>query len=129
VTVHLRLDDLLVIEQGLGSPGIRDVGLLESALARPQATAFGDEVYPTLVQQAAALTHSLVTNHALVDGNKRLALVALRLFLGMNDHDLVATQDEKFDLIMRIADGTLRDVNDIAARIGAFLVGPLESGG
>jgi death-on-curing protein len=122
VTIHLRLDDLLVIEQALGSPGIRDVGLLESALARPQATAFGEQIYPTLVLQAAALTHSLVVNHALVDGNKRLGLVALRLFLGMNDHDLVATQDEKFDLIMAIADGILRDVEDIAKQIGRFHV-------
>lgn len=122
MTLYLRLDDLLTIERALGSPGIRDVGLLESALARPQATAFGDEIYPTLALQAAALTHSLVTNHGLIDGNKRLGHVALRLFLGMNDHDLLATEDEKFDLIVSIADGTLRDVRDIADRIEHFLV-------
>jgi death on curing protein len=122
MTVFLRLDDLLMIEQALGTPGIRDVGLLESALARPQATAFGQIVYPTLALQAAALTHSLVTNHALIDGNKRIGLVGLRLFLGMNGHDLDATQDEKFDLIMAIAEGSLRDVAHIAERIEEFLV-------
>jgi death-on-curing protein len=122
VTEHLRLDDLLAIEAALGSPGVRDVGLLESALARPRASVFGEDAYPTLAMKAAALAHSIVTNHALVDGNKRLGLVALRLFVGMNDHDLVATQDEKFDLIMAIADGSLRDVEDIADRIESFLV-------
>ncbi len=85
---------------------------------------FGDDAYPTLVLKAAALTHSIVTNHALVDGNKRLGLVSLRLFVGMNDHGFQATQDEKFDLIMAIADGTLRDVEDIARRIESFLVPP-----
>ena len=121
MTEYLRLDDLLAIEAALGSPGVRDVGLLESALARPQTSVFGDDAYPTLALKAAALLHSIVTNHALVDGNKRLGLVALRLFVGMNDHDLVASQDEKFDFIMAIADGTLRDVEDIADRVGSFL--------
>jgi death-on-curing protein len=122
MTEYLRLEDLLAIEKALGSPGVRDVGLLESALARPAATVFGDDAYPTITLKAAGLVHSLVTNHALVDGNKRLGHVALRLFLGLNDHDLDATQDQKFDLIMAIADGSLRDVRDIAARIEAHLV-------
>ena len=122
MTVYLRLEDLLAIEEALGSPGIRDVGLLESALARPRATVFGDEAYGTLALKAAALTHSLVTNHALVDGNKRLGLVVLRLFLGMNDHNLRATPEERYQLIMAIAEGALRDVGDIADRIESFLV-------
>lgn len=117
MTEYLRIEDLLAIETALGSPGIRDLGLLDSALARPQATVFGDDAYPSLTLKAAALVSSLVTNHALVDGNKRIGLVALRVFLGLNDRDLVATQDEKFDLIMAIAEGSLRDVADIAARI------------
>jgi death-on-curing protein len=119
---YLRLEDLLKIEQSLGSPGVRDHGLLESALARPQATVFGDDAYPTLELKAAALVHSLVTNHALVDGNKRLGYVALRLFLLMNGHDLAATQDEKFDLIMAIADGSLRHVGNIADRLDTMMV-------
>jgi death on curing protein len=122
VTEYLRLEDLLAIESALGAPGIRDVGLLDSACARPQATVFGDDAYPTLSLKAAALTHSIVTNHALVDGNKRMGLIALRLFLGMNDHDLAASQDEKFRLIMAIAGGELRDVEQIAERIAAYLV-------
>ncbi len=122
MTEYLRLDDLLAIEAALGSPGVRDVGLLESALARPRTRVFGDDAYPTLALKAAALVHSIVTNHALVDGNKRLGLVALRLFVGMNDHNLTATQDEKFDLILAIADGSLRDVEDIADRVVSFLV-------
>lgn len=117
MTEYLRLEDLLAIQEALGSPGIRDVGLLESALARPRATAFGEDAYPSLALKAAALIHSIVTNHALVDGNKRLGLVALRLFLGMNDQDLRASQDEKFDLVMAIAGGELRDVDEIAAWI------------
>jgi death-on-curing protein len=121
VTEYLRLEDLLAIQEALGSPGIRDIGLLESALARPRATAFGEDAYPSLALKAAALIHSIVTNHALVDGNKRLGLVALRLFLGMNDQDLRASQDEKFDLVMAIAGGELRDVDEIAARISAYL--------
>jgi death-on-curing protein len=122
VTEHLRLEDLLAIESALGAPGIRDVGLLDSACARSQATVFGDDAYPTLPLKAAALTHSIVTNHALVDGNKRLGLIALRLFLGMNDHDLVAGQDEKFALIMAVAGRELRDVERIAERIATYLV-------
>jgi death on curing protein len=122
VTEYLRLEDLLAIESALGAPGIRDVGLLDSACARPQATVFGDDAYPTLSLKAAALTHSIVTNDALVDGNKRMGLIALRLFLGMNDHDLAASQDEKFRLIMAIAGGELRDVEQIAERIAAYLV-------
>jgi death-on-curing protein len=122
VIEYLRLEDLLAVESALGAPGIRDVGLLDSACARPQATVFGDDAYPTLPLKAAALTHSIVTNHALVDGNKRMGLIALRLFLGMNDHDLAASQDEKFGLIMAIASGELRDVEQIAERIAAYLV-------
>lgn len=111
---YLRLEDLLAIEEAMGSPGIRDIGLLESALARPQATVFGDEAYPSLAQKIAALVHSIVTNHALVDGNKRLGAFALFVFPEMNDRGVEASDDEAFDFIMSIADGSLRDVEDIA---------------
>ena len=73
--IYLDLDDLLhVAERVLGEVLVRDVGLLEAAAARPRATAFGAEVYGDLFTKAAALLHSLATNHALVDGNKRLGL-------------------------------------------------------
>jgi len=117
VTEYLRLEDLLAIEQAMGAPGIRDVGLLESALARPQATVFGDEAYPSLALKTAALVHSIVTNRALVDGNKRLGAYALFVFPEMNDLEVRATDDEAFDFIMAIAGGELRDVEEIAAWI------------
>ena len=73
-----------------GDPEVRDWGLLESALARPKASVFGVDAYAGLNAKAATLLHSLVTNHALVDGNKRLGLVAVLLFYGMNGCDLTA---------------------------------------
>lgn len=105
----------------MGSPGVRDVGLLDSAATRPRATVFGEDAYPSLVAKAAALTHSIVTQRALVDGDKRLGLIALRLFLQMNGADLRASQDQKFDLIVSIAAGRLRDVDEIAAAIERHL--------
>ena len=76
--IHLTLEELLLVADRAvaGDVVIRDVGLLEAALARPRATAFGSDAYPTLTDKAAALLHSLAKNHALVDGNKRLALPA-----------------------------------------------------
>ena len=122
MTAYLRLEDLLAMETALGSPGIRDPGLLESALARPQATVFGDDAYPTLALKIAALVHSIATNHALVDGNERLAAFVLFLFPEMNDNEIQMTNDEAFDFIVAIADGSLRDVAEIAARIAPRLV-------
>ena len=85
-TEFLTLDDILAIARGvLPEVQIRDIGLLESACARPQTTVFGDLAYPSLAEQAAALIHSLAPNHALVDGNKRLAWSGMKVFLLMND--------------------------------------------
>jgi death-on-curing protein len=94
--------------------------LLESALSRPQATVFGDEAYPGMHGKAAALLSSLVNNDALVDGSKRLGLVAVRLFYGLNDHVFKATDDEKFELIMAVAEARLVDVDKIAERLEQF---------
>lgn len=79
--IYLRYSDLLRIAERVLSerPVVRDAGLLEAALARPQTTVFGVDTYPSLVERAAALTHSIARNHALVDGNKRLALASLML--------------------------------------------------
>lgn len=101
---------------------MRDWGLLESALARPKASVFGEDAYPGFDGKAAALLHSLVTNHALVDGNKRLGLVAVLLFYGMNGYDLTATEDERVDLIVAVADGRLSEVKDIAERLAGWVV-------
>jgi death-on-curing protein len=119
VTEHLDVEDLLrAAEVTLGrSPEIRDVGLLEAAVARTRASVFGEEAYPDLDTKAAALLHSIVTGHALVDGNKRLGWVSVRLFYRLNGRDLRLSADDAFDLVASVADGSLRDVSDIAARL------------
>jgi len=118
VTRHLTLDLLLrVAERACGTPVlVRDYGLLESALARPAATVFGADAYPTVHGKSAALLHSLANNHALVDGNKRLAWAATAVFLWINGHDLDAPEDGAFDLVIAVADGSLADVEKIAER-------------
>lgn len=117
--IYLDLDDLLYIaERAIGTaPVVRDAGLLESAAARPRTELFGAPVYPTLALKAAALTLSLVGNHALVDGNKRLGLAGLIAFLGVNGHRLTWTNDMAHDLIVSIAAGELEDVAELAAII------------
>lgn len=117
--IYLTLSELLhVAERTLGPDvPVRDHGLLESALARPQATAFGVDAYEGLEEKAAALLHSLARNHALVDGNKRLALAGTIAFLGLNGRRLTLTNDEAYTLIMDVASGQLDDVPDIAERL------------
>ena len=113
--IYLTLGDLLhVAERTLGQVEVRDLGLLESAAARPAATALGEDAYPDLLHKAAALTHSLARNHALVDGNKRLALAGLVTFLGVNGSRLTLTNDEAHDFIVAIAAGDLDEVPAIA---------------
>ena len=117
--IYLTYADLLYIGQrtlGADMP-IRDQGLLESALARPRASAFGRDAYESLNEKAAALTHSLARNHGLVDGNKRLSLAALIAFLGMNGRRLTWSNDEAYEFIVDVASGHLDDVPEIAGRI------------
>ena len=118
--IFLDLEDLLhVARRTLGAePVVRDHGLLESALARPQASAFGQDAYGTIEEKAAALLHSLARNHALVDGNKRLALAATIAFLGINGWQLRLSNDDAYDLVMAVATGRLDQVNAIAIEIG-----------
>jgi len=115
--IYLALPDLVYIAERAtgGKVAVGDPGLLESAAARPQATAFGADAYLDLNAKAAALLHSLARNHALVDGNKRLALGALIAFYGINGRRLTLTNDAAYDLVMQIATGQLDSVNDIAA--------------
>jgi death on curing protein len=118
--IYLDVEDLLhVAERVLGSVEIRDIGLLEAAAARPHASAFGEDAYPTDHEKVAALVHSIARNHALVDGNKRLALAGGIAFLGINGWELTATEDTAYDLIIAIASGELDDVASIAARLRA----------
>jgi death-on-curing protein len=117
--IYLTLPELLYIaERVLGdAPQVRDYGLLEAAAARPQVTAFGGDAYPNLDAKAAALLHSLARNHALVDGNKRLALAAVIAFYGVNGCRLTLTNDEAYDLVIDVATGHPDSVDDIAARM------------
>ncbi|QGH68800.1 type II toxin-antitoxin system death-on-curing family toxin [Pseudactinotalea sp. HY158] len=98
---------------------VRDHGLLHAASARPQATFGGIDAYPTLAEKAAALLHSLARNHALVDGNKRLALGATIAFLGLNGSRLALSNDEAYELVMRVAAGETNDITQIAGLIAS----------
>jgi death on curing protein len=117
--IHLDVEDLLhSAERATGSPvEIRDIGLLESAAARPRASAFGADAYPTLHDKAAALVQSIVRNHALVDGNKRLGLAAVIACYGVNGRRLTLTNDEAYELVMSAATGDIDDVTVIAQRL------------
>lgn len=115
----LDLDDVIELARRLlGSPPpVRDVGLLGSAVARPQTTIGGDDAYPTIWTKAAALLQSLVNNHALVDGNKRLAWLATAVFLEINDASVAgAADDAVYDLVMDVAASDC-DVQQIAGRL------------
>ena len=116
--MHLDLDDLLhVARRTVGEFQMRDTGLLESAAARPQSTAFGEDAYPSLHDKAAALLHSIARNHPLVDGNERLSLAATIAFYGLNGVQLTLSNDEAYELVMAIAAGQLDDVEPIANRL------------
>jgi len=100
----LEIHELLISEFG-GSYGIRDLNLLNSALNRP-FLGFGNvEFYPNLQDKAAALIESIVKNHPFIDGNKRTAYVLMRLYLIQEGFDIIASQNEKYEFVMNIADG------------------------
>jgi death-on-curing protein len=119
VTRYLSLSDLLrFAATALGEePVVRDFGLLESALARPATTLFGQDAYPTVHLKAAGLLQSVCGNPALVDGNKRLAWAATAVFLVLNGHPPRIDQDAAFDLVVAVSEGTLRDLEQIAAAL------------
>jgi death on curing protein len=116
--IYLTLPELLhVAQRTLDEVLVRDHGLLESAVARPQTTVLGRHAYDTVEEKAAALLHSIARNHALVDGNKRLALAGAIAFLGMNGWRLTLTNDEAYDLVMAVATSELDEVGAIATRL------------
>ncbi|MDO5535169.1 MAG: type II toxin-antitoxin system death-on-curing family toxin [Propionibacteriaceae bacterium] len=102
---YLALDDALALIEHLGVGPIRDIGLLDSALHRPRVSVFGRDAYPTLEIKAAVLLESIVRNHPLVDGNKRLGWLVTVVFLGLNGLDLQAPDDEAYDLVIGVASG------------------------
>jgi death on curing protein len=119
---YLDLDDLLEIARHAIGNGVavRDYGLLESALARPRASVFGQDAYADVHLKSAALMHSLARNHALVDGNKRLAWTACRTFLALNGEWISAPEDQRFEFVMRVATGAEPDLDEIAAQLRAW---------
>ena len=116
---YLDAEDLVeLVRRLLGDPPpIRDLGLLGAAAARPQASAFGEDAYPDVWSKAGALLHSIVCNHPLVDGNKRLGWLATAVFLELNDASVsTAADDEVYGLVMAVATGEL-SVEQIAAAL------------
>jgi death-on-curing protein len=102
----LNLHDALITASG-GSTGVRDRGGLDSAIAQPQMTFGGHELYPTIVEKAAALGFSLIMNHPFIDGNKRIGHAAMEVFLICNGFEIQATVDEQEAIILQVAAGQM----------------------
>ena len=98
----------ILIDKFGGSKGIRDTGLLESALARPFATFDNKDLYATPIEKASAILESIVINHPFIDGNKRTAYTLMRLILLENELDISASQDEKYNLVILVSKGEYR---------------------
>lgn len=116
---YLDVDDLVTLAVALlgDPPPIRDLGLLAAAAARPPASAFGDDAYPDLWTKAAALLHSVVKNHPLVDGNKRLGWLACAVFLDINGTDpTAASNNDVYDLVMHVAAHPI-EIDELAGRL------------
>ena len=113
---YLSLDDAMRAIALMKIGPVRDIGLLDSALNRPRASAFGEDAYPTLGLKAAALLHSLTKNHCLVDGNKRIAWFLTAIFCDFNDHEFDLSDDDAFQLVWDIAAGDL-SLLDIETRL------------
>jgi death on curing protein len=96
-----------IIETSGGSYGLRDLGMVQSALAQPQMTFGGSDLYPTLTEKAAALSFSIIKNHPFVDGNKRVGHAAMATFLMLNGCDLIGTVDEQVAVILSVASGEM----------------------
>ena len=93
---------------------------LDSAVARPQTSAFGQELFETIAEKAAALLQALVIAHAFLDGNKRIGLTAIVAFLELNAVSTVSDHDALYDLVIEVTTGAVDDVHDIATRITAL---------
>lgn len=113
---YLTLEDLVDMIRRLGIGPVRDIGLLDAAVSRPQSSSFGTDAYSTIELKAAALLHSIVRNHALVDGNKRLGWLATVVFCDINGYLVKLEDDDAFRLVVEVAEGRL-DVDEIAERL------------
>lgn len=103
--IILRLHELSIKEYG-GSHGLRDEGLMESAIARPYQTFGGDDLYPTAIEKAAAIAESVIINHPFVDGNKRTGFLAMLAVLNEADIVLTAQKDEIYSFVIDISTGS-----------------------
>ncbi|MFC0429333.1 type II toxin-antitoxin system death-on-curing family toxin [Kutzneria buriramensis] len=119
MTRCLTTADLLAIAHATmgGEALIRDEGLVDSAASRPRTTMFGEEAYPDLHLKAAALMHSVLRNHPLIDGNKRLAWVAARVFLALNGFDFRPDDDLATEFVLAAAAGESDDLDTVAATL------------
>jgi death-on-curing protein len=125
VTDYLTADDLIEINASIlgGTAAVRDAGLVSSSAMRPATVAFGTEAYTTIDEKAAALLHSVICNHAFIDGNKRTGWTAARVMLMLNGRRPTLTNDEAFDLVLRIATSCSQiEVKEIAAALGVVEV-------
>lgn len=107
IDIVLRLHELSIQTYG-GSQGIRDEGLMQSAIGRPFQTFGGDDLYPTVFEKAAAIAESIIINHPFVDGNKRTGYLAMLAILEEGEITITATNDAIYDLVIRISTGTAR---------------------
>ena len=122
MTSSLTVEQALQIARiAVGGPvEVRDLGLLDAAVNRPRASVLGHDAYPDLFSKAAALLHSLARNHALVDGNKRLAWLATYVFCAKNGVELDPDDDVAYDLVVSVAAGEIDDVGEIARALLAM---------
>jgi death-on-curing protein len=120
----LAIHDRQLAEHG-GSSGVRDHGLLESALARPQPLLAYASPPPDLADLAASLAHGLARNHPFVDGNKRTAHVCYRVFLALNDVGFQASEEEKYVQMLALSEGSLSEA-DFGAWLRARMQGPAQ---
>jgi death-on-curing protein len=120
--IYLSLDAFMALAGAtLGEHvKVRDFGLVQAALERPKTTVYGADAYPDEFTKAAALLHSLVSSHPLVDGNKRVGITAAGIFLELNGIILNLVEDEAFDFVMSVADGSIHDIDTIANGLRRF---------
>ena len=104
----VKLIHQILIEKFVGSHGIREIKLLESALARPFQTSDKKDLYQSPIEKAAALLESILINHPFIDGNKRIGYVLMRMLLINNDLDISANEEEKYKFVISVSRGTLR---------------------
>ena len=118
--IYLTLEEVLYVAKRTPSieVQVRDMGLLASAVARPQTSAFGEDAYPGIAGKASALMQSSTANYALVDGNKRLALAATLAFLGLNGWLLTMSNAQAYDLVIAVATGEPAEVAQIERVLG-----------